>query len=158
MGESETNDINATNAVETSGEFTFSCQVGDRIYNHSLGADVVIDSISLTPQKQLRYHYKTDEGVSGVARADDLSEPPNIEDVPDLLYINLCAVGDIVKSFPNLPGGKQKLAREIIKTRNETPFDGEINFIERMTEIEPKVEWAEISHKLKYDLPETTAV
>jgi hypothetical protein len=43
------------------------------------------------------------------------------------------------------------LARKIIQTRNESPFDGEINFIDRMAEIAPKCDWEAISHRLSYE-------
>jgi hypothetical protein len=61
-------------------------------------------------------------------------------------------------AFPSLPGGKGVLARKIIQERNESPFDNEINFINRMIEIAPKCDWEAISHKLKFDKLPTVEV
>jgi hypothetical protein len=135
-----------------------SYQVGDRPYNHRIADTVTIDSISLTPQKQLRYLYTLDSGATGEACEADFADPPSAEDVADVLYINSCSLQEILASFPNLPGGKKMLARKIIQARDEVPFDNEISFINRMLEIEPKVEWEAISHKLKYDMPEQIGV
>jgi hypothetical protein len=134
--------------------FKTNYQSGDRIYNHRFGDMVIIQTITITPQKLIQYHYITDNGVTGVASDDDLGDPVTLEDLPDLLYINMCSISDISATFPNLPGGKGVLARKIVKARTETPFDNEINFINRMLEIDPKVEWEAISYKLNYDLPD----
>lgn len=129
--------------------------VGDRVYSHEMVDEVTIDSIQLTAQRQLRYLYKTDSGATGVATEAELGDPPTDNlDAPDILYINLCSVTDILNSFPNLPGGKGVLARKMVKAAKETPFDNEINFIDRMLEIEPKVEWEVISSRLKFNLPQ----
>lgn len=127
-------------------------KVGDRVYCHNLADDVTILDIQLTAQRQLRYQYQTDEGSTGLVAESDLGNPPiDLDDVPDLIYINLCTVADLTTSFPHLPGGKGKLARKIIEVRNESPFEDERNFIDRMLEIEPKAEWEQISYKLRYD-------
>jgi hypothetical protein len=134
-------------------------KVGERVYSHKHADEVTITSIELTPQKQLRYAYKTDSEATGVATDSDLGDPPSgQDDIPDLLYINMCSIADVIAVFPNLPGGKGVLARKIIKTAKESPFDNEINFINRMLEIEPKVEWEAISSRLKFDTPTNIGV
>lgn len=133
--------------------------IGERVYSHKHADEVTITSIELTPQRQLRYAYRLDSEATGVATDSDLGDPPsNMEDVPDILYINMCSVADINATFPNLPGGKGVLARKIIKAAKEVPFDNEINFINRMLEVEPKVEWETISSRLKFDIPEDIGV
>lgn len=128
--------------------------VGDRVYCQDITEEVTITDIQLTAQKQLRYLYVTDKGSAGVVPEISLGDPPsNGEDLPNCLFINMASVTDINAVFPNLPGGKGRLARKIVEAAKETPFDGEINFIERMKEIEPKCDWEEISHRLKYDKP-----
>lgn len=125
---------------------------GDSIYNHKISSNIVIDSILGTPQGQFQYLYRSDAGATGVATESDLGDPPaSNDDVADVLFINMCSIQEILTVFPNLPGGKGVLARKIIKERNESPFDNELNFINRMLEFEPKCEWEEISHKLRFD-------
>lgn len=129
-------------------------KVGDRVYCQETANEVTIDDIQLTAQRQLRYLYKTDHGASGVVPESALGDPPTSnDDVPDMLFINMASVQEILTVFPNLPGGRGILARKIVKAAKETPFDGEVNFIERMREIEPKCDWEEMSHRLKYDKP-----
>ncbi len=126
---------------------------GDSVYNHNISDNITIDSILGTPQGQFQYLYRSDSGATGVATESDLGDPPtSTEDVADVLFINMCSVQEILAVFPNLPGGKGVLARKIIKERIESPFDSEINFINRMLAIEPKCEWEQISHQLRFDL------
>lgn len=129
---------------------------GDRVYNHKIGKEVIVDTIMHTPQLQFQYLYKTDDGASGVATEADLGEPPaSTEDVADTLYVNICSVQEILKTFPGL---SQKTARAIIKERNESEFEDELSFVNRMLEIDGKIEWEAISHKLRYDKKEQIGV
>ena len=126
---------------------------GERVYNHVLCQTVTINNITLTPQRQPQYGYLTDKGMTGVAARCDLGDAPdlNLDTNTDNVLINQCSIAEILAAFPSLPGGKHVLARKIIQARNESPFDDEINFINRMTEISNKCDWESISYKLKFD-------
>jgi hypothetical protein len=126
---------------------------GERVYNHAIAQTVTINNITLTPQRQPQYGYLTDKGMTGVASKCDLGDAPaaNLDTNTDNVLINQCSLAEILAAFPSLPGGKHVLARKIIQARNESPFDDEINFINRMIEIAPKCDWEAISHKLKFD-------
>lgn len=125
---------------------------GDKVFNHNIAQMVTIDNITLSPQRQPRYGYTADKGVTGVAYACDLGDAPdkNLDVNVDNVLINQCSINEILAAFPSLPGGKGVLARKIIQTRNEQPFDDEISFINRMTEIAPKCDWEAVSHRLKF--------
>jgi hypothetical protein len=133
---------------------------GDRVYNHTLAQTVTINNITLTPQRQPQYGYLTDKGMTGVAARCDLGDAPaaNLDTNTDNVLINQCSIAEIMAAFPSLPGGKGVLARKIIQERNESPFDDEINFINRMIEIAPKCDWEAISHRLRFDKLPTIAI
>lgn len=125
---------------------------GDKVFNHNIAQLVTIDNITLSPQRQPRYGYTADKGVTGVAYACDLGDAPksNLDVNVDNVLVNQCSINEILVAFPSLPGGKGVLARKIIQARNEQPFDDEISFINRMIEIAPKCDWEAVSHRLKY--------
>ena len=135
-------------------------QRGERVYNHVLAQTVTINNITLTPQRQPQYGYLTDKGMTGVASKCDLGDAPaaNLDTNTDNVLINQCSIAEIMAAFPSLPGGKGVLARKIIQERNESPFDDEINFINRMIEIAPKCDWEAISHRLRFDKLPTIAI
>lgn len=126
---------------------------GDRVYNHNIAQTVTIKTVSLTPQRQLQYHYITDKGATGCAQPSDLGDAPsqNLDNNVDAVLINQCSVAEVLAAFPSLPGGKGVLARKIIQARNEQPFDDEISFINRMLEIAPKCDWEQISYRLNFE-------
>jgi hypothetical protein len=127
---------------------------GDTVFNHTIAQRVTIANVTLSPQKQPRYGYRTDKGYTGVASACDLGDAPaanNLDTNIDNVLVNQCSIADLLTAFPSLPGGKGVLARKIIQARNESPFDGEVNFIDRMAEIAPKCDWEAISHRLNYE-------
>jgi hypothetical protein len=133
---------------------------GDRVYNHNIAQFVTIQTVSLTPQRQLQYHYSTDKGATGVAQPSDLGDAPqpNLDSNTDLVLINQCSISELLTAFPSLPGGKGVLARKIVQARNEQPFDDEISFINRMVEIAPKCDWEQISYKLNFEKLPTIGV
>ena len=96
----------------------------------------------------------------GVAYSCDLGDAPklNLDINVDNVLINQCSIAEILAAFPSLPGGKGVLARKIIQARNEKPFDDEIAFINRMTEIAPKCDWEQVSHRLNYETLPTVEV
>lgn len=129
---------------------------GDRVYNHKIADFITIANITLTPQQAIRYGYTTEKGGTGVAAACDLGDAPKKTSVElgIKLLINSCTNAEIQEAFPGLPGGKGVMARKILAERNESPFDGEVNFIDRMNSITTKVDWGELSHRLDYTKPE----
>lgn len=133
---------------------------GDKVYNHTLNQTVTINNITLTPQRQPQYGYITAKGMTGVAAVCDLGDAPyqNLDVNTDNVLINQCSIAEILAAFPSLPGGKGVLARKIIQARNESTFDDEINFINRMAEIAPKCDWEAISHRLRFDKLPTIAI
>jgi hypothetical protein len=133
---------------------------GDRVYNHTIAQTVTINNITLTPQRQPQYGYTTDKGMTGVAAMCDLGDAPsaNLDANTDNVLINQCSIAEILAAFPSLPGGKGVLARKILQARNESTFDDEINFINRMIEVAPKCDWEAISHRLRFDKLPTIAV
>lgn len=137
---------------EVNKEITVDYKAGDKVYNHTLAQMVTINNITLTPQRQPRYAYQTDKGMTGTAASCDLGDAPslNLDANVDNVLINYCSLNDILTAFPSLPGGKGVLARKIISQRNEQPFDDEISFINRMTEVTAKCDWEQISHRLNY--------
>lgn len=133
---------------------------GDRTYNHNIAQLVTIQTVSLTPQRQLQYHYSTDKGATGCAQPSDLGDAPqaNLDGNVDLVLINQCSIAEVLAAFPSLPGGKGVLARKIIQARNEQPFDDELGFINRMLEIAPKCDWEQISYRLNFEKMPTIGV
>lgn len=133
---------------------------GDRVYNHNIAETIEIKAVSLTPQRQLQYHYQTDKGATGCAQPSDLGDAPaaNLDANTQNVLINHCPITELLDAFPSLPGGKGVLARKIIQSRNEQPFDDEISFINRMLEIAPKCDWEQISYKLNFEKLPTIGV
>lgn len=133
---------------------------GERVYNHAIAQSVTITNVTLTPQRQPQYGYTTDKGMTGVAAKCDLGDAPaaNLDVNTENVLINQCSIAEILAAFPSLPGGKGVLARKIIQARNESPFENEINFINRMIEISDKCDWESISYKLKFDKSPTIEV
>lgn len=135
-------------------------KTGDTVYNHNIAQSVQIISVSLTPQRQLQYHYQTQKGVTGVAQPSDLGDPPslNLDANVDAVLINHCSVAEILTAFPDLPGRKGSLAHKIIEVRDESPFDDEISFINRMLEVAPKYDWETISYRMNFEKLPTIGV
>jgi hypothetical protein len=133
---------------------------GDRVYNHNIAQSVTIETVTLTPQRQLQFHYRTDKGATGVAQPSDLGDAPqaNLDSNVDSVLINQCSIVEVLAAFPSLPGGKGVLARKIIQARNEQPFDDEISFVNRMLEIAPKCDWEQISYRLNFEKLPTIGV
>ena len=133
---------------------------GDKVFNHAIAAMVTIDNITLSPQRQPMFGYKTANGTTGIASTCDLGEQPgqDLDVNTDAVLINQCSIAEILAAFPSLPGGKGVMARKIIVERNESPFENELAFINRMTEIAPRCDWEQISHKLKYELADAIGV
>lgn len=133
---------------------------GDRVYNHNIADTITVETVTLTPQRQLQYHYRTDKGSTGVAQPSDLGDAPdkNLDNNVDSVLINQCSISELLAAFPSLPGGKGVLARKIVQARNEQPFDDEISFINRMLEIAPKCDWEQISYRLNFEKLPTIGV
>lgn len=131
---------------------------GDRVYNKRISQWVTIDTVTISSSKHIRYIYNTEKGASGAATIDDLTNSEPTESSlkeGDRVAINSCALEDLNDAFPNLPGGKGRLARKMI---SERPYLNHQDFIDRMSIISDKVDWSTVAEQLDIDPPEPSIV